>query len=144
MRPLQHGPEGLYPVGVRLAADVRGNGVTDRLMLAFDAFVGRRIIGVDRGVFLGVVFDEILQRLGIGLGDDFGADLIGRPILHADNGGFTYRATARSRQFLAPCISSCSATCRPHRFHRLLPGHQTAHRHLRPRLRGCGAAWTTP
>ena len=96
---LQHRPEGLNPVRVSLTADVLGDGVFDRLMLPLDALVGSGFVRVDRGIFLGVFLDEILQRLAVRLGDYFGANLIRGPVLHADNRRLSDRAPARSRQF---------------------------------------------
>ena len=100
VRPLQHGPEGLNPVGMCLPADVFGDGVPDRLVVPLDASVRLRIVGVDLGVFLGVFLDEILQRLSIGSRDDLGADLVRVPILHADYCRLADRAPARTRQRL--------------------------------------------
>ena len=47
VRPLQHGPEALNPVGMRHAVDVFGNAVLDRFVRVGDAFICRRIIGID-------------------------------------------------------------------------------------------------
>ena len=85
MRPLQHGPEGLDPVGMGLAPDVFGDGMPNRLVCPADALVRLRVVGMDLGVVLGVLLDEILKYLGIGPGDDLGPDLVGRPVLHADH-----------------------------------------------------------
>jgi len=96
---LQHGPEALDPVGVRLPPDIFGDGVLDRFVVALDPLVGRRLVRIDRGVLLGVLLDEVLQRLAIGLCDDLGPNLIRRPILHADHRRLAQGAPASSFRF---------------------------------------------
>ena len=57
----QHRPERLDAVGVRHAVDVLGNRVLDALMRVRDAFVGRRVVGVDHSARLGILGDEAVQ-----------------------------------------------------------------------------------
>ena len=90
MGSLDHRSEALDAVGVRLPADVFGDAVANRLVLVLHALVGRRIVGKDHGVRLGVFLDEILKRFGVGLGNNLDPDFARVSVLHADNGGLAY------------------------------------------------------
>ena len=95
MRPLEHGPEGLYAVGVSLASNVLSNRVPDRFVIRQDV-VGESVIRIDLGVrSFGVLHDEAAQRLALGVGDNCGLDLVGRPVLDPSHGHLTHRPTAR-------------------------------------------------
>ncbi len=59
VRPLEHGPEALDPVGVRHVTDVLPGRVLDRLMVC-EPLIPAVVIGVDHRVRLHMAFDEPL------------------------------------------------------------------------------------
>ena len=90
----QHRPERLDAVGVRHAVDVLGNRVLDALMRVRDAFVGRRVVGVDHSARLGILGDEAVQGILVRALDHAGVDLVGGPILRADHRRHVHRAAS--------------------------------------------------
>ena len=67
---LEHRPEGLSAVGVRLAPDVLGDRVLDRFMVPREPGVGRCLVGVDHRIRGRVFEDEALQGVLGGVGHD--------------------------------------------------------------------------
>ena len=49
VRPFQHTPERLHPIGVRLTSNVLSNRVLNRFVIGEDV-VGESVVGVDLGV----------------------------------------------------------------------------------------------
>ena len=97
VRSLQHAPKRLHPVGVGLAANVLTDRVLDRFVIRQDV-IGESVIGVNLGVgSFGVLHDEAAQRLALGVGDNCGFDLVGRPVLDASHGHLANWPTARKR-----------------------------------------------
>ena len=90
----QHRPERLDAVGARHAVDVLGNRVLDALMRVRDAFVGRRVVGVDHSARLGILGDEAVQGILVRALDHAGVDLVGGPILRADHRRHVHRAAS--------------------------------------------------
>ena len=138
---LQHRPEALDPVGVRLPSDVFGRRSGGPPHAPARRLVGRRAVRIDRRIFLGVFLDEILQRVGVALGHNLGADLICVPILHADDRRLSNRAPARSRQFLPLDVRHVLALAAHVRSRQPRQDRQMAlRRHPRPKPRGCDGA----
>ena len=95
MRSLEHRPERLYSIGVRLTPDIFVDRVIDGLMLEFrHPSVGRRVICVDRRARLGVLADKALQRRAVRPTHDLGPNLVAIAILDADHRRLSDRATA--------------------------------------------------
>jgi len=66
---------------MRHLPDMFANGMPDGFMRSVDALACLGVIGMDRCIFVGVFFDEILKRFRIGFRDHFSANLIRPPIL---------------------------------------------------------------
>ena len=95
VRPLQHAPKRLHPIGVSLTSNVLSNRVPDRFVIGEDV-VGESVVGVDLGVgSFGMLHDEAAQGFALGVGDNCGLDLVGCPVLDASHGHLSRRATAR-------------------------------------------------
>ena len=95
VRPLQHAPKRLHPIGVSLAANVLTDRVLDRFVIGEDV-IGESVIGVNLGVgSFGMLHDEAAQGFALGVGDNCGLDLVGCPVLDTSHGHLSRRATAR-------------------------------------------------
>ena len=64
---LEHRPMGLDSVDVRPTPNVLLDAVLDRFMVAVEAIVGRRLIGVNPRVRVGALMDEPLQLRRVGV-----------------------------------------------------------------------------
>ena len=94
VRSLQHAPKRLHPIGVGLATNVLTDRVLDRFVIRQDV-IGESVVGVNLGVgSFGVLHDEAAQRLALGVGDNCGFDLVGRPVLDPGHGHLARRTTA--------------------------------------------------
>ena len=67
----------------------------DALVLVLDALIGRRVIGVDYGVRLGILSYETLQCALVRALDYLGVNPVGRQVFRADDRHHVHRATAR-------------------------------------------------
>ena len=100
VRPLQHGPKALDPVGVRHAVHVLTDRVIDRLMLELGhSVVGSGFIRVEDRTRLDVLPDEALEGLSVRGADHLGPDFVALPVLHANNRRLSNRSPAH--EFLA-------------------------------------------
>ena len=99
VRPLEHRPEGLDPVRVRLSFYVLGNGMADRLVVR-QARVSAVVVGIHLRARLGPISDEVLERIAVRARNYGGAHAVGRAVLRAHDGSFADRP-ATSVQFLA-------------------------------------------
>ena len=97
MSAFQHRPERLDAVGVRHAVDVLADRVLHRLVRVGNALVSRCVVGVNRGIRRSIVGDEVLQHALVRTLDHAGVDLVGCPILRADDRHHVHRAAARRR-----------------------------------------------
>ena len=100
MRPLEHRPEGFYPVGMCHAVNVLPNRMPDAFVVPVHPLIGVGVIGIDRRVRLGILFNKILERIGIGFGNYLGPNFIRRPVLNPDYRRFADRSPARIFQCL--------------------------------------------
>ena len=99
---LEHGPEGLDPVGVGLASDILGDRVIDRLMVEFGhSLVGRSLVSIDRRARLRVLADKARERFPVRPPYDFGPDLAAFPVLHPDHSSLADRTAPREGLALA-------------------------------------------
>ena len=96
MRPLEHGPKRLDPVGVRLPANVLRNGVLDRLMRIREGFIHERIVGVDRGIQGDVGSEEAVNRGLVRRRHHLRDDLVRVPVFHSGDDRLASRTPART------------------------------------------------
>ena len=97
--PLEHRPEGLDPIRVRLSFYVLGNGMADRLMVR-QASVAAVVVGIHLRARLGPISDEVLGRIAVRARNYGGTHAVGRAVLRAHDGSFADRP-ATSVQLLA-------------------------------------------
>ena len=119
VRPLEHGPERLDSIHVRHAVNVLADRVLERLVRVRDAFVGHRIVRVDRRVRVRHFVHEALQRGLVGRADNPCLNLVGGAALRADHGRHVHRTPPL--EFLAfgvRFVPALAAEMRCVKFHR--------------------------
>ena len=108
VRPLEHRPEGLDPVRVRLSFYVLGNGVAYRLVVR-QARVATVVVGIHLRARLGPISGEVLERIAVRARNYGGTHAVGRAVLRAHDGSFADRP-ATSVQLLASVFVLLFAT----------------------------------
>ena len=94
LRPLEHRPKRLDPIGMSHPVNVLANAVTHARVVEGHALIGFGVVGVDGGASDRGGNNESLQRLGVGPFCDLGSYLVGLAILGTDNGGLADCAPA--------------------------------------------------
>ena len=91
---VERGPEGFQAVGVGHAANVLADAMVDAIPCAVHPVVGTGLVGVDGSFVCCVLLDEGFESELLGVGGHLCADLVGLPVLEAEDGYLVHSSAA--------------------------------------------------